>query len=194
VPSTCLESTPAIFPETLFDDASEEAPVDGDQRRWWGVYTRSRQEKALARELFAQEVPYYLPLVKKVTWYGRRRITADLPVFSSYLFLYGSEEERVGCLATNRVSRLLSVAEPERLRFDLSQLRRLIAAGAPLTIESRLAPGRRVRIKRGPLAGLEGIVLERRSGTRLLVGVDFLQQGASVAIDDFSLEPLDWES
>jgi len=179
--------SPSLYPQNLLDP-----DYGGDaDRHWWAVYTRSRQEKALARELFAQAVPHYLPLVEKVTFYGRRRIVAQMPVFANYLFLRVTEDERVVCLATNRVSRMLPAPDPERFEFDLLQLKRLIAAGAPLTVESRLGPGKRVRIKRGALAGLEGTVLERRSGTRLLVAVDFLQQGASVAVDDFLLEPID---
>jgi transcription antitermination factor NusG len=60
-----------------------------------------------------------------------------------------------------------------------------------MTVEERLAPGRRVRIRQGPLMGLEGTVVERRNGRRLFVAVDFLQQGASIDLDDFVLEPLD---
>ena len=45
-----------------------------------------------------------------------------------------------------------------------------------------------MRIKGGPLAGIEGTVLKRRSEARLLVSVCFLQQGASIAIDDFDVE------
>jgi transcriptional antiterminator RfaH len=93
-------------------------------------------------------------------------------------------------MKTNRVSRLLPVGDPDRLLFDLRQLRQLIASGAPLTVESRLEPGDQVRVRHGPLAGLEGTVLTRRGKTRLLIAVDFLKQGASVEIDDFLLEPL----
>ena len=74
---------------------------------------------------------------------------------------------------------------------ELQQLQRLIATNAPLTVESRLAPGRRVRVRQGPFAGIEGTVLVRRGETRLLVSINFLQQGASVEIDDFQLEPID---
>jgi hypothetical protein len=38
------------------------------------------------------------------------------------------------------------------------------------------------------LAGLEGIVTKRRGGSRLLVAVDYLQQGASIELHDFALE------
>jgi len=181
---TAPAQTPSIYPETLLDGVTA-------GRCWWAVYTKARQEKALARDLLAREIPFYLPLVKKTSYYAGRRISFLVPVFSSYVFMYGSQDERVESLTTNRVSRILPIPDPDSLRHDLRQLRKLIASGAPLTVESRLAAGRRVRIKRGLLAGLEGTVLTRRGETRLLVSVDFLQQGASVAIEDFLLEPID---
>jgi len=185
-----LAEAPTLYPDTLLDE-----PQPGDEgadRFWWVFYTRARQEKALARELFGRGIPFYLPLVRKTRVYrGGRRVSTHVPVFASYLFMYGSEDERVWSLTTNRISRVLGVSDPQRLRWDLGQLRRLIVSGAPLTVESRLAPGQRVRIRRGPLAGLEGTVLVRRGEARLLVSVDFLQQGASVAIEDYMLEPVD---
>ena len=160
------------------------------ERGWWVLYTKARQEKAVARELLGYEIPFYLPLVKKTMVYRRRRIVASIPLFAGYVFLYGSERERHRAWTTNRLSRVLTVADPDQLWCDLRQLRRLIAAGAPLTLESRLAPGNRVRVRRGPLVDMEGTVLSRRGQTRLMISVNFLQQGASVEIDDFLLEPL----
>ncbi len=176
-----------LYPETLLDSL----PCDAPLRRWLALYTKARQEKSLARELLKHEIPFYLPLVGKTSVSRGRRRTSQVPLFGGYIFLYGSEEERVRTLTTNRVSRVLSVENPEQLAFDLRQLRQLIAAGAPLTVESRLAPGRRVRVRHGAFAGLEGTVLKRRAETRLLVSVNFLQQGASVEIDDFLLESLE---
>jgi transcriptional antiterminator RfaH len=180
-----LEEETSIFPETLLSEAHE---MD---RRWLALYTKARQEKALARELLKYRIPFYLPLVKKTSIARGRKRTSLVPLFGGYLFLFASEEERVRTLTTNRVSRVLSVESPEQLVFDLAQLRQLIAAGAPLTVESRLSPGRRVRVRQGAFAGLEGTVLKRRAETRLLVSVNFLQKGASVEIDDFLLEPLE---
>ncbi len=138
-----------------------------------------------------QRIPFYLPLVKKMNVSrGRRRVSLS-PLFAGYVFLFAADEERVRCLATNRISRVLSVEQPQQLVFDLRQFRQLIAAGAPLTIEARLAPGRMVRVRQGAFAGLEGTVLKRRGETRLLVAINFLQKGASVEIDDFLLEPLE---
>jgi transcriptional antiterminator RfaH len=73
---------------------------------------------------------------------------------------------------------------------DLQNVRKLIACGAPLTVEARLQPGRRVRIKGGALMGLEGTIVCRRAETRLLIAVHYLQQGVSVQIDDYMVEPI----
>ena len=180
--------TPSMWPEDLLDESVED--FSDPDLRWWVMYTKSRQEKALARDLFGHQINFYLPLVRHTKIYGRRKIHTDEPVFAGYLFMYGTEDQRVDSLKTNRISRILDVLDPQALRSDLSQLRQLIASNAPLTVESRIRPGNRVRIKRGQLAGLEGTVLYRRGETRILIQVDFLQQGASIAIDDYLLEPI----
>jgi transcription antitermination factor NusG len=89
------------------------------------------------------------------------------------------------------VTQTIAVDDASRLVADLSQIQRLIASRAPLTLEGRLLPGQRVRIHSGALAGLEGTILTRRRESRLLVAVRFLQQGVSVEVDDFILEPID---
>jgi transcriptional antiterminator RfaH len=73
---------------------------------------------------------------------------------------------------------------------DLRQIRTLIEAGVPLTTEGRLQAGQRVRVKSGSLLGLEGVILSRRGEDRLLVAVQFLQQGVSIQINDYQLEPI----
>ena len=134
-----LKEEPCLYPETLLDAP----PVYIADRRWLALYTKARQEKSLAREMHKQHIPFYLPLVKKTNVSrGRRRISLS-PLFGGYVFLFAAEEERVRCLATNRISRVLIVEQPQQLVFDLRQFRQLIAAGAPLTIEARLAPGRK---------------------------------------------------
>lgn len=177
---------PTIYPENLLDGLAAE-PSD---RRWWVLYTKVHQEKALSRQLLGREMPYYLPLVEKTSRWRGRRFVSMVPIFAGYVFLYGNEQERVWSLTTNRISRVLAVPDLDGLANDLRRLQRLIASGAPLTIEKRLARGDRVRVRYGPLAGLEGVVLRRDGASRLLVAVNFLQQGASAEIEDHLLEPL----
>jgi transcriptional antiterminator RfaH len=180
----------SLYPPDLFESTAELPGLTLD-RVWWAVYTKSRQEKVFSQYLLANQIPHYLPLVQKTCLSGGRKFSACVPLFPGYVFMLGSEQERIYSLTSNRVSRILPVHDPLRLRAELEQLFRLIVSGAPLTVEQRLAPGNRVRIRRGALAGLEGTVLVRRGKTRLIVSITFLQQGASVEVDDFNLEPID---
>jgi transcriptional antiterminator RfaH len=182
-----LKEEPSLFPETLLEDCTSDQSI----RRWWVIYTKARQEKSFARDLLAFRIPFYLPLVKKNALIKGRRRTSFIPLFSGYVFIYAAEAERIKGMTTNRISRILSVNDPEQLVYDLKQLRRLIASNAPLSVEQKLSPGDRVRVKQGALMGLEGTVLVRRGVTRLLVCVNFLQKGASAEVDDFVLERLD---
>jgi transcriptional antiterminator RfaH len=180
-----LSAETTVYPDSLL----EEVCLQPSDRCWWVLYTKARQEKAIARDLLNCRIPFYLPQVEKTSFCRGRRIRSFIPLFAGYVFLFGSVEERTRSLMTNRISRVLTIDDPDRLVYDLRQLRKLIASDAPLTIESRLVPGDRVRVRYGSLEGLEGTVLARRGRTRLLVAVDFLQQGASVEVEDFLLEP-----
>jgi transcription antitermination factor NusG len=182
-----LAKETSLFPETLLESPDFLA-VD---TQWMVIYTKPRQEKSLARDLLRQSISFYLPLVKKTRQYGRRHLASFAPLFDGYLFLLGSEKQRTLALATNRVLRILPVNDGLRMITDLRQIERLIRADVPLTVESRLQAGRNVRVRSGPFMGVEGVVLRRRGKIRLLVSVNFLQQGASVEIEDFRLEPLD---
>ena len=184
-----LEKEPSVFPNELLDD--HEFEVNNPHRRWWAIFTKARNEKALARDLLRYEIPYYLPLVPKQNLIRNRVVHSHIPLFGGYVFMFGDDDDRLQALTTNRISVTLDVDDQQKLSGELNQLYRLIQSGAPLTLEERLQPGRGVRITRGALAGIEGTITQRRGGQRrLLVAVHFLQTGVSVDIDDFMVEPI----
>jgi len=183
-----LPGQPDIFPPGLFDGALE---VDPSGRQWWAMYTMARREKELMRRLLALEIPFYSPLVHKRTRSPGGRVRESyVPLFASYVFVLGDEQQRHQALTTNCISRTLCVPDAAGLVRDLGQIRRLIKLDAPLTVEARIEPGRRVRVRAGSMAGLEGTVVKRRGKDWLVVAVEFLQQGASVLLEDFQVEPL----
>jgi transcription antitermination factor NusG len=183
-----LDREPSVYPEDLL---TELAPLETEiERRWWAVYTKPRQEKSLARDLLAHRVPFFLPLIPKRSVYRGRRIRSHIPMFTGYLFLFGSDDERLRAISTNRISQLLTVHDAEGLVGDLRSIHHLIQSEAPLSVESRLQPGRRVRVSSGPFLGLEGTVEACKSGYRLIVGVKLLQRGVSLEIEDACIEVL----
>jgi transcriptional antiterminator RfaH len=178
-----------LYPTNLLEDFTSAASPDRD-RKWWAVYTKPRQEKALARDLTAKGIPMYLPLVVKQSLVQGRRVRAEIPLFTSYVFAFCDVQERIVTFDTKRVVQMLAPPDHTTMTHDLRSIHSLVAAGAPLTVEARLQPGQRVRVKNGALKGVEGVVVSRRGEDRLVVAVEFLQQGVSVVIGDFQVEPI----
>ena len=175
---------------SVFPDGLLEQPPEDEDHRWWAVYTKSRQEKAVARQLVEHEVSFYLPLIPKDNIIRNRRVRSHIPLFTGYVFLYGSDDDRITTLTTNRISRIFPVHDQQRLWQDLRNINELIEADVPLAIERRLEVGHHVRIKSGSLRGLEGMIIKRHSKCRLLVVVNYLQQGVSIEIDDCAVEAI----
>ena len=182
-----LDAETSIFPDHLLEDAYQLQSAD---RKWLVFYTKARQEKALARELVGFKVPFFLPLTPKTNLIRGRKVRSFVPIFGGYVFLFANEQERIKALTTNRVSNSLPVEAQGQLTQDLRNIQQLILADAPLTVESRIAAGQNVRIKSGPMAGIEGVVEKRRGQSVLYVAVTMLQQSATIEIDDYLLEPI----
>ena len=182
-PMPIRHSQPDMFPADLLADDR----VDGD---WAAFYLLARREKDFMRRLRAMQIAHYGPtLVKRYRSPGGRMRESQIPLFSGYVFVRGTKDDFSRAMTTNCVSRRIDVADSALLIADLHQIRRLILLKAPLTPEARLQPGQWVRVRNGPFAGLEGTILKRHGETRLVVAVRFLQQGASILLEDCEVEP-----
>jgi len=174
--------------------AALESFLEGRSGRptWWVLYSLAQQEKKLMRWLHAKQMAFYCPLYEK-RWRaaGGRVRKSYLPLFSSYVFLFGDELDRYEAMTSGCVSRWIVVPAPQQLTVDLKQIHKAIASGQPLVPERELTPGRRVRVRSGQLKGLEGVIVRRHGQTRLVVAVNFIQQGASLEVDECELELVD---
>jgi transcription antitermination factor NusG len=181
-----LAPEPQLFPEDLFQASESD---QGTDRRWYVMYTRSRQEKSLARELRHNGISFYLPLVARRHRFGNRRMTAYVPLFPCYLPVYADREQWTAAYRTARIVRPLEVPDQEGFWRDLRQIERLLTSQVPVTPEGRLVVGAKVVIRSGALAGLEGVIVRSASGSRFVVQVDFMQRGASVLVEHLDLAP-----
>ena len=178
-----------LFPEDLLESSTEGHLKD---RRWWVMYTLSRREKQLMRRLHALEIPYYGPTIRRrYQAAGGRRREAYCPLFSNYVFVCAHEDQRRAALGTRCISRTLAVYDGQKLQSELRHIKQVVAADVELRPESRIVPGDRVAVRSGPLAGVEGIVNRAEGRSRLVVIVDLLQKGASLLLEDWTLEKID---
>ena len=173
----------------------EKASVPGSHQvralgQWFVLHTRSRQEKALAEYLDRREIECFLPLFRKVRYYGRRKVAADLPLFPGYLFLKGTVEDAYAADRTDRVAHIIRVADQDRIDDELRQIRFALEQGGDLVPRERLVKGMRVEVMSGPFKGLEGIIEEELREDRLILSVGMLGRAADLEIDRSLLRPV----
>ena len=170
-------------------NANDSNPV---AREWWAVYTRHQHEKTVAENFSSSGLEVFLPLYNVVRQWKDRKKHLALPLFPCYVFLPGESGRRVQVLSTPGVHSIVTIAgRPAAIpEVEIEAIRR--AAQSSLGVEPHpfLRRGDRVRIKTGPLADIEGILVRRKSSYRLILSAELLQMSIAVEVDAFRVEPL----
>lgn len=153
--------------------------------RWYAAYTCAQHEKRVAAELGMREVEHFLPLYSSVRRWKDRRVTLELPLFPGYVFVRLALRERLRVVQIPSVVRLvgfngLPTALPDE---EMEILRTGICQSLRAEPHPFLTVGRRVRIIRGPFAGLEGVVKRKKSGMRVVVSLELIQRSVAVDVD-----------
>jgi len=166
-------------------------PAEYSAVRWYAAYTNANHEKRVAEQLGVREVEHFLPTYSSVRQWKDRRVTLQMPLFPGYLFVHVALRERLRVVQIPGVARLVGfggipAALPEE---EIAALRSGLASGVRAAPHPFLTIGRKVQIKRGPMAGLRGILLKRKNRARLVVSVELIQRAMAVEIDEADVEP-----
>jgi transcription antitermination factor NusG len=155
---------------------------------WYVAHTRPRSEKKLVQYCEREGIVTTLPTYQTVHKYRGKTVTFRKPLFPGYLFLHMPLLQRQKVYQSDYVANLLDVFDQELFLRQLGDI--LVALESNLDI--RLAPaigeGSRVRVKHGPLAGMEGWVERRYGMTTVLLRLDFIGQAAAVKLEAHELE------
>lgn len=156
----------------------------------WLFSVGSRREKDFMRRLLKMDIAFYGPMIEKRyrSPNGRFR-TSYAPLFSNYVFVFGSVNDRYDAFTTNCVSKCTEITDVKQLGIDLRQIQQVLNSGVAIMPEEKLKSGDPVYVKSGPFKGFEGKVIRRENRTRLLVFVHFIEQGVSMEIDQSQLQP-----
>ena len=154
------------------------------------AHTRPRTEKKLAEYCARNAISATVPCYDSPHKYRGKTVVFKKPLFPGYVFLQ-FEQRRKQLLSQSRyVANLLDVFDQETFQRQLQNI--VLALEANLTV--RLAPeigeGMRVRIKAGPLRGMEGWVEQRYGMSTILLRIDFINQAAALKLEANALEPI----
>jgi len=159
---------------------------------WYVLYTRHQHEKAVAQILTSKGFEILLPLYSTTRRWKDRTKLLSLPLFPCYVFLRGGLERRLAIMTTPGVHALVSTAgQPAAIPADeIEAIRRVAESGARVEPYPYLKCGDRMRVKCGPLVGIEGILVRKKNLYRLVLSMNMLGKSAAVEIDAFLMERL----
>jgi len=163
---------------------------------WFVCRTRSRAEKKTDALLQRWGFQSYLPLVERERQWSDRKKRVEFPLFPGYVFaLCLLHEVRLirrvpgvaGIVGTDGHPTPVHPDELDAVRTMVETARR--TGVEPLPIDF-LQPGQAVRVTGGPFAGMHGILIDRRGGTRVAVRLTAIRQAVSVEMDRGYLAPI----
>lgn len=164
-------------------------PIGETSADWLAIHVRPRTEKRIATEMLTAGIDYFLPVRERRFVSGGRRRVSLLPLFPSYVFARPADEQLPQLYACSAFVRIVRDPDARRLQQELASLEQLLLHDRGCELYPTLTAGTRVRVVRGPLAGIEGIVVGWESGYQLRIGISLLGQSAGVPIDVADVSP-----
>ncbi|KJR41123.1 transcription antitermination protein NusG [Candidatus Magnetoovum chiemensis] len=157
---------------------------------WYAVHVRSRHEFKVSERLEMLKLEAFLPVIERVSTWKDRRKRVMFPLFPSYLFvrIKNTSNDKLSVLQTPGVITILrktgAKSEYDAVPDEqITSLRKLIQTKTVLDPYFYLEDGDRIRITKGPLAGIEGLLVRKEKKHLLVLLVDILRQGVSVVIN-----------
>ena len=154
-------------------------------RNWYGLEVRTKHERIVANALMLRELETFLPVYKALRIWKDRKHEVEEPLFPGYLFCRFDAFDRLPVLMTPGVVSIVSYGKiPAPVDDD-------DIAGVQAVVRSRLKvqpwpylrAGDHVRIVRGPLAGLNGVLVYAKSAWRFVVSINLIHRSVAAEVD-----------
>jgi transcriptional antiterminator NusG len=177
-----------------YESVSSPIPGAGEPPRWYAVQTRSRFEKSVRTELSSSGVENYFASVNQLhQWKDRKKIIEE-PLFPGYVFvrLANRDADRLQVVRTNGVVRILGFGHTIEPIPDgeIDSIRCLLSSSNPCYPHPFIREGSRVRVRRGPLRGLEGWLVRIKGQARLVLSIEVLSQSVATEVGFADVEPI----
>lgn len=161
-------------------------------QQWYALQIRPRFEKVVAKHLRHKGYDEYLPLYKSRRRWSDRVKDVELPLFSGYSFCKFDVQERLPILIVPGVLSIVGVGKtPTAIsEAEVFSIQQVVESGLHYEPWPFMKAGQLVSVERGPLTGLEGLVVEVKSNCRLIISVPLLQRSVAVEIDRDCVRPI----
>jgi len=155
---------------------------------WFVVHTRPRREKKLKNYCEKEQFIAVLPCFASVHKYRRKTVQFDKPLFPGYLFVQILPTQKQSLAQNEHVARVLTVFDQDLFVRQLREILMALETGMEIQVAPEIGVGQRVKIKQGPLQGIEAWVEARTGMSTVYLRLDFIGQAAAVKVPADFLE------
>lgn len=159
------------------------------QLLWFVAHTKPRCEKKLVKYCEREGLSATLPCFRAAHKYRGKTVVFHKPLFPGYVFLQMLPQQRQLLVQSDHVANLLVVTDQALFVSQLDEILRALDTDVEIRLAPLIGEGMRVKIKHGPLRGIEGWVEQRNGVNLVLLRLDFIGQAAAVKMDATDLEP-----
>jgi transcription antitermination factor NusG len=165
---------------------------NSDAARWYAVQTRPKHEKSVSGFLEGKGYEQLLPLYQSWHRHSGRIQGVHLPLFKGYLFCRFDPQRRLPILMTPGVTMILGRGrQPEPIPSEeIAQIQASCDSGLQVTPWPYLERGDLVRVECGPLQGVEGIFVNEKNTSCLVVSIEILRRSLAVEVDRSCVRPI----
>jgi transcription termination/antitermination protein NusG len=165
-------------------------PIEPDGANWYALYTAPRHEKQVADQINRQGIACFLPLYRSVRRWKDRRKELALVLFPGYVFVRMALQSRLRVLQLPGAVRLVTFnGRPAPLpEEEIENLRNRLSCSGNIEPHPYLSVGRHVRVRSGPLKGLEGVIVRTKDRCRIVLSIHLIMRSVAVEVDDNDLE------
>jgi transcription antitermination factor NusG len=160
--------------------------------QWFALRVKPHRERVVASAAHHKGFEEFLPLYKcRHRWSDRSKVL-ELPLFPGYVFCRLNEEDRFALLTIPGVVHLVSNGRVPMPIDDeeISAIQTAIRSEIPVEPWHFLEVGERIKLSAGPLAGLEGFLVQADDQKRVVVGLTVLKRSIAVEVERHWIEPL----
>jgi len=172
--------------ELNFPGSEERKTIDlGSSLPWFAVRVKSNYEKPVSAVLRGKGFEEFVPTFSSKRRWSDRIKVVDVPLFPGYLFCRLDLDKRLPLLTTPGFLYLVGKGKtPEPIEEqEVLAIQSLVRSGLPTLPWPSIMVGQKVRLERGPLRGVEGIVAKIADQHRIYVNVTLLQRSVFVQVD-----------
>jgi transcriptional antiterminator NusG len=159
---------------------------------WYALRTRSNYEKIASGFLEARGFEHFLPVYRMQKRRSNKTIETSTPLFPGYVFCRFDTRLRSPILSVMGVVSIVGFGgQPAKINdTEIEAIRKAIGCGQTMEPYPYLHEGQQIRIEKGPLRGMEGVLIKKRTW-RIVISVEMLRRAVAVEIDPDSIAPID---